>query len=133
MVAHSQVPGGSRPPLDELPDHAPNGFHQQVHPPSLYQTTKHASLSNGTSDEWSRQRPIGVLDRHSYPQAHTTSSFHGQEPPRVCINVEGEEGRFGIELKGTLNGNESDQGTDEDSSELPWVRNDSACKYSHVG
>ncbi|TFK74994.1 CNH-domain-containing protein [Pluteus cervinus] len=124
MASNPQTSGGFRPPLDEPPDRMANGFQ----PPDFSSFQPHSASgqlngSNGPQTDWNRHRnPPSAADRHSYPQ--NGPSARPLDPPRLGVTLEHEDGRLGIDLTGNGSGNSSDQGTDEDSSELPWARKD---------
>jgi hypothetical protein len=46
-----------------------------------------------------------------------------QDLPKLNLTLEQDDSRLGLDFA-TTNGAGSDQGTDEDSSELPWARKD---------
>lgn len=45
------------------------------------------------------------------------------DPPRLGVRLDHDQGRLGLDFA-TPSTNSSDHGTDDDSSELPWARND---------
>ncbi|KAM6497062.1 CNH domain containing protein [Amanita muscaria] len=85
---------------------------------------------------YSNDNPGSQPGRYNTPSPHVTSSQRGTndarpDVPRLSLSLDDEDSRLDIDFGGTgPNGNGSDQGTDEDSSELPWARKDDSASMN---
>lgn len=77
--------------------------------------------NNSPGDRGKYRTSPAPPERHSYPQNGGT--FRSHAVPRLGVTLEHDDGRLGVDF-GSNGGNNSDPGTDEGSSELPWTRND---------
>ncbi|KAF8659898.1 hypothetical protein AX16_001782 [Volvariella volvacea WC 439] len=127
--------GAIMPPLGEPPDRGPAAFQQQpMQPPA--QNYPHQVFLNspaGPQGDWSRYQNLpGPADRNSYPPQippiRNGSNGRPPDPPRLGVTLEHDDGRLGLDFSNSAgdsgSGNSSDQGTDDGSSELPWMRSD---------
>ncbi|KAJ8521220.1 hypothetical protein ONZ45_g2019 [Pleurotus djamor] len=95
-------------PKPEEPLQGSNG----LTPAQVYQAQVSLNSPNGPQGDWSRFRNS---------QNHSAGSSV-QDPPRLGLPIEPEDGRLGLDFG--QSSNSSDHGTDEGSSELPWIASD---------
>lgn len=117
LLSNSHSPGIIAPQPEEPPDANPQG----LTPAQAYQAQVfNNSGSSGSQSDRNRYRTSPAPpDRNSFPQSQNGASHKHQDPPRLGINLDADDGRLGIDFAGS-SGNSSDDG----SSELPWARNE---------
>ncbi|GLB41840.1 putative protein with domain found in Dishevelled, Egl-10, and Pleckstrin [Lyophyllum shimeji] len=99
-------------------------MHNGLTPAQAYQAQIYMNSSAGPHGD--RNRYQSSPDPSSRPPSSSQAGpSRLVDPPRLGVSLEHNDGRLGLDF-GAGSGNSSDQGTDEDSSELPWARNERA-------
>ena len=146
-----------RHPYPQYPQHIPPSYTQSPHlgraasalanpnssresltpagltPAQAYQAQIFLENPAGLQPDWNRYHNApGPSDRSS----HNGAPIHPMDPPRLGVSLDHDDGRLGLDFVGHPgNGSStqpSPQDTDEGSSELPWIRAESAGTRSQV-
>jgi len=109
------------PPNPSLESLTPSG----LTPAQAYQAQIY--LDHPQAD-WNRYQNVpGPSNRSSFPHPHNGGPL---DPPRLGVSLDHNDGRLGLDFAGAVDtggsGKSSPQDTDDGSSELPWVRVESA-------
>ncbi|KAJ3507393.1 hypothetical protein NLJ89_g6330 [Agrocybe chaxingu] len=109
-------------------DQQPNGGYDASRYPGLTPAQAYQAQVYGGSNPHSQ--PAGPRDYpprvspvpSDRPPKHNGAPSQLQDPPRLGISLEHDDGRLGIDF--VSNSTSSDLGTDESSSELPWAQSE---------
>ncbi|KAF8637624.1 hypothetical protein AX17_002693 [Amanita inopinata Kibby_2008] len=128
VPSSNQSPGVIVPQPADSPDHSLEPLMRQgLTPAQAYQAQFY--INDATGPQRSRYRTSPAPVENAYHQSANGSSAYFQDPPRLGIPIEQDGGRLGLDFGGT-NGNSSDQGTDDETSELPWARREDSASLN---
>lgn len=112
--------GRSEEPPDQLREQL---THPGLTPAQAYQAQIYLNNPAGPQADWNRYQSSPGPSNHPHSSyGHNGSPARPGDPPRLGVSLDHDDGRLGLDF-GAGSSNSSDHGTD-DSSELPWARND---------